>query len=455
MRLFLMAVFVACGIASAASAGPPGSVSFGLSGETRVRYEALEGQFRANGEGGDQLLLLRSLLHGTAQIGPLTLGLELQDSRTYLEDNGTPLSSSIVNPLDVLQAYANWDDLPGALGSGSQSRLTLGRQTISIGSKRQIERVDFANVIKSYTGVHWIHENEEGDALHLVYAVPVARFPAGRAALDDDRLEGDEEQWERRIWAVHYRRADMAPGRVPGLNGELFVYGLDENDTGAHPTPDRSYVAPGIRLHRPARPGSWDIDLEASWRHGSRFASSSPDDTRLLRVDATMLFASLGVTFEHPWKPRAALEYYYASGDEDPDDDRFDQHERLFGARRGDLNNTSIFGPLTPANISAPGFRLEIAPNDRLDARVYYHAAYLASKTDSWVIARRRDQTGASGRFIGHVVDSRARYWLNKNRLRLEVGASALFYGEFARNAPRPPDSDRSVFGYVQLTQQF
>ena len=96
----------------------------------------------------------------------MSFGIELQDSRTYLGDSGTPLSNSFTNPLDVLQLYARFDDLPGVLGEASDSRLILGRQTVSIGSKRQIERVSYANVIKSYSGAHFISESERGDELH-------------------------------------------------------------------------------------------------------------------------------------------------------------------------------------------------------------------------------------------------------------------------------------------------
>ena len=74
-----------------------------LRGETRVRYESLDGQFRANRSGSDQLLLFRSLFLAEADTGPVSFGIELQDSRTYLADEGTPLGSSIANPLDILQ----------------------------------------------------------------------------------------------------------------------------------------------------------------------------------------------------------------------------------------------------------------------------------------------------------------------------------------------------------------
>lgn len=426
-----------------------------LKGETRVRYETLQGQFRAGGEGGDQLLLFRSLLLAEADTGPISFGVEIQDSRTYLADAGTPLSSSIANPLDLLQLYTRIDELPGVFGEGSSSKLTLGRQTVSIGSKRQIERVDFANVIKSYTGAHFVSTAERGDELHLVYVVPTARYPDARPALDDNELSGDEEQWERRIWGVHYRRADILPALAPGLWGEVFAYGLEERDSGDFPTPDRSYFAPGFRLYRKPVSGQWDIDLEGALRRGSRYASNDPMDTQSLEVEASMLFAAVGYTFDTPWQPRFALEYYHASGDEDPFDLNYDQHERLFGSRRTDLNNTSIHGPLTPANLNAPGFRVEVKPNARWDARFYYHVAHLASKTDSWVIAKLRDPSGQSGDFIGHTLDGRARYWVLPDSLRLELGASALIYGEFAKDVPGGPDGDGTLFGYAQLTFTF
>ena len=426
-----------------------------LKGETRARYESLDGQFRAGREGSDQLLALRSQFLIEADTGPVSLGLELQDSRTYLGDSGTPLSSSFTNPLDILQLYARLDDLPGLLGDDSNSQLRLGRLTVEVGSNRQIERVNFSNVSKSYTGAHLTSSNARGDELHLFHVSPTARFPNTRPALDDNEMSGDEEQWGRRIWGVHYRRSDILPEMAPGLWGELFVYGLEERDTSDFQTPDRSYVSPGARLYREPGIGQWDVDIEGALRKGTRYASSAPTDTQSLEVDASMLFATAGYTFDAPWQPRVALEYYYASGDENPNDLAFDQHERLFGGRRTDLNNTSIHGPLTPANLKAPGFRVEVNPHDRWDARLNYHAAYLASDTDRWVVANLRDPSGQSGDFIGHAIDTRVRYWLVPGSVRLEAGASALLYGEFTENVPDGPDGDRTLYGFGQVTVTF
>lgn len=448
----LPGLFPAC---AEPEAQPDAPAQLTVSGEARLRYETLDGQFRAGGSGSDQLLLMRTLVLTEADFGPVDFGLELQDSRTYLGDEGTPLGTSVTNPLDVLQAYVRLSDLPGLSGAGSVTELTLGRQTVSIGSRRQIERVEFANALYSYTGAHLVSKSASGDRLHAFYVVPLARFPATGEALFDNQISGDEEQWQRRIWGVHFMDADGLGGLVSGLSYEVFVYGFDESDTAAFQTADRSHIAPGFRLTRAKEPGQMDLDLEAALRKGTRYATSNPADTDALKVDASMLFVSAGYTFRSPWQPRLAAEYYFASGDKDPGDATFGQHERLFGSRRTDLNNTSIHGPLTPANISAPGLRLEVEPDSRTDAWLKYSAVWLASATDSWVVARLRDPSGRSGDFVGHAIDGRVRYWLLPNRLRLEAGASLLEYGEFARNVPGGPDGDRTLFGYSQITYQF
>lgn len=441
-----------------ASAETPGSENgswLTFDGEVRMRYESLTGQFRKGVEGSDQLLLFRSLLRAEADTGPVKLGIELQDSRTYLGDYGTPLTSSIANPLDILQAYILIDDLKSGPDHNWSHTVKIGRQTISIGSKRQIERVSFANVIKSYTGVHLESNAASGDKLNAFYAVPLRRNPSSKSQLLDNDLSGDEEEWGRHIWGVQYKRANILNDHITNLSLEGFVFGFEETDRAGTPTADRSYISPGFRLYRPASVGQWDIDLEATKRYGTRYSTNSPSDTQSLDVNASMAFFALGYTFRAPWQPRLAFEFYHASGDEDPNDLNFDQHERLFGSRRSDLNNTSIHGPLTPANLNAPGFRLEIKPDKRWDARFYYHAAFLDSETDRWQIAGLSDPTGQSGNFIGHTLDARTRYWVVPERLRMEVGASGLIFGGFANDVPGGPSGDGTLFGYFQLTGHF
>lgn len=422
-----------------------------VSGEVRARYETLDGQFRAGGTGGDQILAFRTLVLAEADTGPVSVGLEVQDSRASLDDRGTPLSTGIVNPLDVLQAYVQFD-ADGAFGFKTAS-VKIGRQTLSLGSQRVLERVDMANVIFSYTGVYMRAVNVTGDELHVVAYVPTGRNPGDRASLAIDAVSGDEEQWNRRAWGVHWRERDLFG--APGLWGEVFVHGLDEHDARSVATPNRRYVQPGARLFRAPKAGAWDLDVETSLRRGTRRATSAASDTRDLTVRAAMVYAHLGYTFDHPWRPRVVIDHYWSSGDSDPSDGRYEQFERLFGSRRTDLGNTGIHGPLTSANIDAPGLRVEIAPGSRLDARLAWKLARLDQARDAWIDARLSDPTGQSGRFIGHAFDARMRWRIAPDSLVLEAGASALLPGSFARRVPNGPRPDRTLFGYLQLTRTF
>ena len=99
----------------------------------------------------------------------------------------------------------------------------------------------------------------------------------------------------------------------------------------------------GFRLFREAQANQWDNDIEAAYRSGTRYASSNPADTNIPEVRALMLIAVLGYTFDMAWQPRLSLEFYYASGDDDPNDNKFDQYERLFGGSA----RTSITPPYT------------------------------------------------------------------------------------------------------------
>lgn len=268
-----------------------------VEGEARVRYETLDKQFRAGGSGGDQILAFRTLLLLEADPGPVAFGLEFQDSRASFDDSGTPLSTSIVNPLDVLQAYVRVD-LDGVFGT-KEAALKLGRQTLSIGSQRVFERVDMANVIFSYSGAYWRSTTARGDELHLLAFSPTGRMPTDRASLADDTLSGDEEQWGRVGWGAHYRAANALGDLLPGVWLEGYLYGLRERDTASVATPNRDYLQPGFRVFRAPKAGEIDFDVEGAWRTGSRRATAAAADVRDLDVDAQMLYAHVGYTWDH------------------------------------------------------------------------------------------------------------------------------------------------------------
>jgi hypothetical protein len=426
-----------------------------FSGEMRLRYESLQGQFRAGRTGGDQGFYARTLVLAEIDAGRLTFGAELQDSRAWGTDAGSPLTASLVNPADLLQAYVKLPT-PDPFAAKGEAELMLGRMTLDIGSRRVMERVEFANVISNFTGAYWRTRRPGGHELHALVVVPLALRPLDRAGLDDNRPQGDEEEWGRLIWGVHYRHANALPGLAPGIWAEASLYGFRDADRADAPTPDRRWLQPNVRLFRPpAANRRWSFEVDAFHRSGARRATAAATDRRDLDVSAWKVHANVGYQFDAPWSPLIRLDWDYASGDEDPTDGAFEQYERLLGSRRTDLGNTGIHGPFQYQNINAPGGRVEVRPTSRLDARVAYKAAHLASARDGWAGAGVRDATGRSGTFIGHAFDWRARYWLARDRSRLEVGGALLLRGDVAKSAPNAARNGDSVYGYVQVTTTF
>lgn len=425
-----------------------------ISGEHRMRLEFLDGQFRPNRSRQDQALMLRTTLHAVAGDGPLRLGLELGDSRVYLDADDTPLGVADVNTADIVQAYLalGTDDL---LGSGASARLTLGRQVIHIGSGRQVFRPGFRNVIRPLTGVSLRLKTGRGDTLDAFYTVPVSTEPDDRGALGSLSHSFDKELWQQRFFGLHYRRADLFGVLFPDVWGEVYLYGFRQDDSEAAPTPNRRVTDIGGRLYRAPRAGEPDMDIEASWRFGSRTATSADDDTQPLDVKASLLFASVGYSWFGDSRPRLALEYFLTTGDDDPDDATSGRYERLFSARRRDMGNSGIFGPLNASNHQHIRLVGSIAPTPRTDYQLLYAATFLASRRDVWITTGLRDTSGASGAFIGHLMEGRVRHWLIRDSLRLEVGASLLVFGKFPKSVPGGPAGSRSLYGFGQLTFQF
>lgn len=116
---------------------------------------------------------------------------------------------------------------------------------------------------------------------------------------------------------------------------------------------------------------------------------------------------------------------------------------------------TGIYGPLGRNNISSPGVRLEVKPSKRWDGFLFYRAAWLDSATDSFASTRVRDASGASGKFGGHQIEARARYWIVPKALRLDTGAAALFHGRFLETAPNTNGFGDTLYGYIDVTVSF
>jgi hypothetical protein len=421
-----------------------------VSGSHRTRYETLDNQFRSVRQGGDQMLALRSILLTELRLDPLRIGVELIDSRAYLDDSGTPLSTTMVNPGELLQGYVAWTQRD-VFQVGSESTLRVGRLTLDVGSRRFVARSLYRNTINTFTGAEWRWHGSRGNHLQVFYTLPVNRKPNTATALRNNDVEFDEEHGEVRFWGLYYDFGRLAAGH----RGEVYLLGLDENDAGQRPTRNRELYTPGFRIYRPKALGHLDYLLEAAVQFGEVRATTATTDTTDLDHFAHFEHLEIGYTWAQAWMPRINADFDYASGDDNPRDSDNERFDTLFGARRFDFGPTGMYGPFARSNLLSPGLRLNLQPTGAVKLMVSYRGFWLASDTDAWTTSGVRDRSGATGSFIGQQIEARLRWEVVPGNYRFEAGVANLFAGGLMRDAPNSPDNGDVFYAYTQAGFNF
>lgn len=399
-----------------------------VGGSSRVRYESIEGQPRTGFNPSDDLLSLRSTLAIDYRDGPLHLGAEIWDSRAYAGNAGTPITTNEVNALEPVQAYLAYD-IAHAFGKGTKLALQAGRFTLNLGSRRLVAADDYRNTTNGYTGLRADAALPGKVTATLFYTLPQVRLPGARAGVVGNHVRLDRESFDLVLWGGLLSKR-LGDGRT---TLEATYIRLDERDRPDLATRDRVLSTFGGRAYRDPKAGQPDFEVEAFAQTGSISASLAPAAAKL-EVAAWFGHAELGYTWQHPWAPHVSLEIDYASGDgRGPKYGRFDT---LFGMRRADIAPSGLYNAVGRANLIAAGVRAEITPSKRLDVFAAYRPLWLASASDSFSTTGTRDASGASGRFAGHQLDARVRYWLVPKRLRLEWDGVFLAKGRFLTDAP-------------------
>ncbi len=409
----------------------------------RTRFEYLDQQFRASGGDHSDLFALRTLVHGRLRLAEgVVLGAELQDSRAEDADD-VVLNATVVNAVELLQAYAEFrrEDFLGGVFTAR-----AGRMTMDVGSRRLVARNRYRNTINAFTGVDLEWRNANGTILRGFWTLPVLRLPREQDRLQNNDIRNDEESLDRQFWGLF---ASHPAGGVG--TGELFVFGLHERDDPERISRRRELYTPGFRLFRRPEPGRFDFQVETALQFGNSRAVASGS-----RLDHFAHFhhAEVGYSFDRAWSPRLALQYDYASGNDDLGDGDNGRFDTLFGARRFDFGPTSIYGAFARANINTPGLRLQLKPAPRLSSFVAVRAYWLAERDDEWTTAGIGDPNGTSSKYIGTQLEMRIRYRLLPGNVMLEVGYAHLFAGEFVEDTVFDSGGD-SNYLYTQIVVGF
>jgi len=422
---------------------------FSLDGTFRARYETLAPQYRATHTGSDQVFVTRTTLRGGIHHREFSLVGELIDSRASLDDDGSFLNTTVVNPVELLQGYVQWR--PRALLlAGDESDVRVGRMTMDVGSRRFVARNRYRNTINAFTGIDWQWRSEGGRELRAFFTLPVAREPNTFAALRDNDIEFDAEDSDVKFWGLVAAGDWREHDRV-----EAFYFGLDEDDAATRPTRNRDISTLGLRLYRGPRAGHFDYEFETAVQFGESRSSTATTNVRDLDHFAHFHHAEVGYSFIAPWQPRLVAQYDYASGDDNPADRDYERYSTLYGARRFDFGPTGIYGPFARENLNTPGLRAQMQPAARLSGFVAWRGYWLASDRDAWTTAGIIDPSGGTDRFIGHQVEMSVRYDAAPGNVRLEGGFAHLFAGDFMDEAPNSRRQGDVTYAYTQIAVTF
>jgi len=422
-----------------------------ITGEHRSRYETLNSQFRANSSGSDQILSLRTLVQTELHLNKnFQIKAELQDSRAELADQGSRMNNTIVNTAELLEAHFNWKT-KGLFKNGIQSELRGGRFTIDLGKRRLVARNRFRNVIQGYTGIDWKLTVKNGSQIRTLFTLPVTRQPGDTASLLENEAKFDKETTDQILWGIFYSNIPLPCNN----KAEIYIFGLHEDDSPNFSTRNRELYTPGFRIYRSPQKGKFDYELESVFQFGTSRASASASDTKDLDHIAFFDHIESGYTFDTKWSPRFYLEYDFASGDGSPNDETNGRFDSLFGPNVADFGPTSIYTAFTRSNLSSPGIRLQVQPDENLKTYLSYRAFWLASATDTWSgSSGLRDATGNSGTFLGQQLFLRMK-WKTHPNVKIESGIAYRIDGDFQGTAPNSPNEGNTTYSYAQATLSF
>jgi hypothetical protein len=318
---------------------------------------------------------------------------------------------------------------------------------LNLGSRRLVAADDYRNTTNSYTGLR-LDMAPAGLRTTLIYVQPQLRLPDGLDAVLDNRHRLDRESPSLELWGgVAAKPKALGPATLEGA-----FFHLEERDTAALPTRDRSLDTVGVRVLLDPKAAAFDYEIEAMHQGGEVSLSAAPRAPRQA-VSADFVHADVGYTFSHRLRPRVSAEFDWVSGDRAGG--KYNRFDTLFGMRRADFAPSGIYAALGRANMITPGLRLELAPPRAWDAFAAVRGLWLEAREDAFATTGVRDASGRSGRYAGAQIEARWRYWLIKDRLRAEADGVWLAKGRFLKRAPNAPKTGDTRYLSLNLTAQF
>lgn len=377
-----------------------------FSGEYRARVEGfVDGGFKPDNE--DAYLLSRLRINMMVQpSGWLKFGFQAQDAHVFWK-NQNPAAPPYQDAMDLRLGYVEVGDI-----EKKTMGFRAGRQELNFGDERLIGSLNWTNTARSFDAIR-------GTYRHDGYRVDI--FAASVVNLADGQF--DESANGNYLYGIYGGIAKLIPNatvepyflwrRSSGLTTELGALGIE------------NFGTTGLRLVGKV-PGNWDYTLEMDRQDGS------------LGTDSIAAWAGhwvIGHTLSARFRPRMALEYNYASGDDNSKDGHRGTFDQLYPTGHDKYGMDDQVGW---KNIHDARATVDFKPAKKWSAAAKYDAWWLADPHDalynaaSGVVARVAN--GTAGKFVGQELDGSVAYNFSR-QFQFGGGYGHIFPGTFLNHA--------------------
>jgi hypothetical protein len=398
--------------------------------EQRTRFESIDHRYRPAEVGGDDLFSFRSRLQVRVGTDRWWAYSETQDSRVAGDDSASSINFTYENETQVQQLHAGvaWKDL-------GRHQLAFqvegGRFSRDFGFRRLIARNLYRNTTNAYDGVQARLGAKTWSLIGLATRPVYWTYP---------EIERDPRLADVRFGGLYFTTTKKRE-----LNAD--VYALMWRDGDARPARDRRRLdTPGGRLfgqfgkdHR----AEYELEAAIQWGEvGGR--------------DHHAWFEHAQVGYNWPdafWKPRVLALWDYATGDEDPTDDRDGTWDVLMGARRFEFGPVNLYGFVARSNVNSPAVWFLFRPAAAWDWSLQIRDIRLAEARDSWRSMGLQDPTGQAGTHVGTQAELRLRRRFGPH---VEIDSGFVYFdeGRFVRTL-KPSGDGRALFAYSGIEVKF
>jgi hypothetical protein len=396
---------------------------FTLSVQERGRYESL----RSAGTKGatyDGYYMNRFRLTAGFNVSPwFRASVQGQDSRVVAYDTAPVVPTSMLNSFDLRLAYV---DLGRKSAKGFAT--SFGRQELLYGDGRLIASPDWGNVGRTYDSIR-VAGYRPGVRVEAFFGAPVDVTRAFSTAKTGERLAG--------VWATFDKVKPF--GFVEGYSfakslgaavGELSVKG------------DAITYVNGFRIGGPVtRAVTWEA--ENVWETG-HFGGDN------LSAFGTHEAVSWTIG-KSAMKPKATVEYNYASGDTNAKDGTRGTFDQIYASTHAKWGVADL---VAWRNMQHAAAKFEFSPTKRLKINTALNHLWLATVQDGWYASsgtRLVLNRKATSRDLGWEPDVYFAYTLTRD-LTVGAGFGMLFGGGFVTQST---DVTRLWVPYTTFTYKF